>query len=324
MSSIRPRVDVEMTDILLTRSAIKESVVKFGVTLPVGVVGTDGRVLPYSEIRSLAQTVDGSGLDSIWIYDHLIFHFDGKPRQGVWESWTVLSALAEATSRVALGNIVICTAFRNPAVLGKMAVTLDELSGHRLILGLGAGWHEPAFTMFGLPFDHRVARFEEAVKIITPLVREGHVDFRGTYASAIDCEILPPPARRIPVMIGANRPRMLRLTAQYADSWNTNGIGSVDELLRRRAGLEHAAAEVGRDPATLDITAGINIAFPDLGTVPEGANDPAKYLSGSVDELADRLRAFAETGVSHVMAWLYPLNDESIARYAEAAALVRR
>src|SRR6185312_2099328 len=120
-------------------------------------------VKSYAEIRALAQSAERSGLDSIWIYDHLIFHFAGKPREGVWESWTILSGLAEATERVALGNIVICTAHRNPAVLAKMAVTLDEMSGHRLILGLGAGWNMPAFEMFGLPHDHLVDRFEEAL-----------------------------------------------------------------------------------------------------------------------------------------------------------------
>ncbi|HEX3722984.1 MAG TPA: LLM class flavin-dependent oxidoreductase [Nitrolancea sp.] len=296
---------------------------QFGVTLPVGVVGTDGRVKSYAEIRALAQSVERTGLDSIWIYDHFIFHFSGKPREGVWESWTILSGLAEATERVTLGNIVICTAHRNPAVLAKMAVTLDEMSDHRLILGLGAGWNIPAFEMFGLPYDHLVDRFEEALKIITPLVRDGKVDFRGTYSSAIECEILPSPGRSIPVMIGANRPRMMRLTAQFADSWNANGLGQVAGLTPKRAALEAAAAEVGRDPASLEVTGGVNIAFPDLGPVPAGADDPAKYLGGSIEELAEGLRGYVDAGVGHVMAWLYPLNDESIARYAAAADLAR-
>ncbi len=296
---------------------------KIGVTLPNGVVGTGGRVRSYAEIRTLAQTVEGTGLDSIWVYDHFLFHFAGKPREGVWEGWTVLSGLAEATKRVDLGTLVLCTGFRNPATLAKMAVTLDEMSGGRLILGLGAGWHEPEYTMFGYPFDHRVDRFEEAVKIITPLVREGKVDFHGKYSSAVACEILPAPSRRIPVMIGASKPRMLQLTAQYADSWNTSGGGRVDELVPKRAAIEAAAATVGRDPASLEITCAINVAFPDLGEVPDGANDPAKYLSGSVDEMAAGLQGFAEQGIGHLMAWLYPLTEETIARFAQAAAQAR-
>ena len=296
---------------------------KIGVIVPNGAVGVAEQVLSYAEIRALVLAAERSGLDSIWIYDHMLFHFQGKPREGVWEGWTILSGLAEATERVELGTMVLCTAFRNPAILAKMAVTLDEMSGQRLILGLGAGWHEPEFTMFGLPFDHLVDRFEEAVQIITPLVREGHVDFHGKYASAVDCEIIPAPRRKIPVLIGASRPRMLKLTARYADSWNTSGGGRVEGLAPKRAALELAEGEVGRDPASLEVTVSINIAFPDLGTVPDGADDPAKFLSGSIDEIAAGLRGFAAGGVGHVMAWLYPLNDESVARFAEAARRAR-
>ena len=292
---------------------------KVGLTVPNGIVGSPSGVLSYAQMRGFALKAEERGLDSVWIYDHFLFHFQGKPREGVWEGWTVLSGLAEATDRVEIGTIVACTAFRNPAVLAKMAVTLDEVSGGRLILGLGAGWHEPEFTMFGMPFDHLVDRFEEALKIITPLVRDGKVDFRGTHYSAIDAEILPPPSRKIPVMIGAKGPRMLRLTARYADSWNTFGAG----LAQTRTALAAAETEVGRDPASLEITASINIAFPDLGDVPDDAADPGNYLNGATAaELAAGLRAFAEAGVGHVMAWLYPLTDASIARYAEAARLV--
>ena len=296
---------------------------KVGVILPVGVVGTAGTVLSYAEIRALALAAEGRGLDSIWIYDHLLFQFKDKPREQAWEGWTVLSGLAEATRRIELGTMVLCTAFRNPAVLAKMAVTLDELSGQRLILGLGAGWHEPEFTMFDLPFDHRAARFEEAVQIIAPLVREGKVDFRGKYTSAIDCEMLPAPRRRIPVLIGASKPRMLRLTARYADSWNTGGGGRADGLAPKRAALEAAAAEVGREPSSLEVTASINVAFPDLGAVPADADDPAKYLSGPVEAIAEGLRGFAEAGVGHVMGWLYPLTAESLARFAAAVEIAR-
>jgi len=296
---------------------------KVGVILPVGVVGTAGAVLSYAEIRALALAAEERGLDSIWIYDHLLFQFKDRPRENVWEGWTVLSGLAEATRRVELGTMVLCTAFRNPAVLAKMAVTLDAMSGQRLILGLGAGWHEPEFTMFGLPFDHLAARFEEAVRIIAPLVREGKVDFHGQYSSAIECEMLPAPTRHIPVLIGANKPRMLRLTAQYADSWNTGGGGQAENLLPKRAALEAAAAEVGRESASLEITASVNVAFPDLGVVPADADDPAKYLGGSVEAIAAGLRGFDEAGVGHVMGWLYPLTAESLARFAAAAALAR-
>jgi alkanesulfonate monooxygenase SsuD/methylene tetrahydromethanopterin reductase-like flavin-dependent oxidoreductase (luciferase family) len=296
---------------------------KVGVLLPPGDVAGTGKVFGYPELRGFALTAEESGLDSIWIYDHLVFHFPGKVKAGVWEAWTILSGLAEATRRVELGTMVICTAFRNPAVLAKMAVTLDAMSGERLILGLGAGWHEPGFRTFGLPFDHLADRFEEAIKIISPLVREGRVDFTGKYVSAPDCELLPGPSRRIPVLIASGGPRMLRLTAQYADSWNTAWLGDVSALAPARAALDAACAEVGRDPATLEVTVGISVAFPDLGPVPPAANDPQKFLSGSVDEIAERLRGYAEAGVGHVIAWLYPVTDEGVRRVAAAAKLAR-
>lgn len=296
---------------------------KVGVLLPPGDVAAVGHVPSYDELRGLALAAETGGLDSIWVYDHLLFAFPGKPRAGVWEAWTVLSGLAEATHRVELGTLVVCTSFRNPAVLAKMAVTLDAMSGGRLILGLGAGWNEPGFTAFGLPYDHLADRFEEAVQIIAPLVREGTVDFTGRYVSAPGCEMLPAPSRRIPVLIGATKPRMLRLTAEYADHWNTAWLGHVDALGPRRAALDAAATAVGRDPATLGVTVGVNVAFPDLGDVPDGTDDPAKFLTGSVDAIADGLRAYADAGVGHIIAWLYPVSAATVQRFAEATQRAR-
>ncbi|MFT4037023.1 MAG: LLM class flavin-dependent oxidoreductase [Thermomicrobiales bacterium] len=297
---------------------------KIGVVLPPGSIGAPGHVLSYRELRDFAQQAEALGLDSVWIYDHLMFQFPEQPQEAVLEGWTVLTGLAEATQRVELGTFVICTAFRHPAVLAKMAVTLDELSNGRLILGLGAGWHEPEFTAFGLPFNHLVDRFEEAVRIIAPLVREGEVDFQGTYYSANACQMLPRPTRRIPIMIASKRPRMMRLTAKFADSWNQSGLANVDALEPRRAELLAITAAAGRDPATLAITGGVNVGFPDLpgiADLPDGAL-PAG-LNGSPEEIAAGLRAFADSGVSHLMAWLYPLTPAAMERFAEAVRLAR-
>lgn len=146
----------------------------------------------YPEIRSLALAAEDAGFDSLWVFDHLLFRGPDGPAEGIWESWTVLSALAEATRRVELGTFVLCTAFRNPAVLAKMAVTLDAVSGGRLILGLGSGWHRPEFDAFGIPFDHRVDRFEEALRIILPLLRTGRLArFEGRYHRVEDAELRP-------------------------------------------------------------------------------------------------------------------------------------
>src|SRR5438128_5534631 len=132
----------------------------------------------------MALRMEAAQLDSIWVYDHLLYRWPGRPADGIWECWTMLSALAAATQRVEIGTLVACTQFRNPALTAKMAATLAEVSGGRLTLGLGAGWHKPEFDAFGFPFDHRVSRFDEAIGIITPLLREGRVDFAGTYYTA--------------------------------------------------------------------------------------------------------------------------------------------
>jgi alkanesulfonate monooxygenase SsuD/methylene tetrahydromethanopterin reductase-like flavin-dependent oxidoreductase (luciferase family) len=297
--------------------------VKVGVILPIGTQEELGRPLSYPEIRDLALRAENGGLDSVWIPDHLIYRFPERPQAGVWEVWTITTGLAEATKRIELGTLVICTAFRNPAVLAKMAVTLDAVSGGRLILGLGAGWHEPEFTAFGFPFNHLVDRFEEALKVAVPLVREGKVDFTGRYISAPNCEMDPPPTRNIPVLIASFKPRMLKLTAEYADCWNTAWIGHVEALAGRRAEMDAACAATGRDPSSLEITVGVNVGFPDLTELPESASNREKFIAGSVEEVAAGLRGYAEAGVGHVIAWLYPQNGEAIERLAAAVKLAR-
>src|SRR5690242_19737513 len=151
----------------------------------------DNRVRPYDTIRAVAQQAETDGFDSIWLADHLFYRNPGQPTRGIWEGWTMLAALAEATQRVEIGTLVLCNSFRNPAILAKMATTVDEVSHGRLILGIGAGWNEPEYQAFGLPFDHRVDRFAEALQILRPLLREGHVDFMGHYYSARNCDDVP-------------------------------------------------------------------------------------------------------------------------------------
>src|SRR5690242_1753267 len=189
--------------------------------------GHDGATPRYKTIQRMAQEAEDAGLDTFWLADHFFYEeAPDKPRIGQWEAFTFLSALAAATSRIALGPLVACTSFRNPALLAKMADALDEISNGRFILGLGCGWNEPEYTMFGWPFDHRVGRFEEAMAIIAPLLREGRADFHGDYYEATDAVLRPrgPSPQGPPLMIGGTRPRMLRLTARYADIYNTDTV----------------------------------------------------------------------------------------------------
>ncbi len=292
------------------------SMMKIGVVI--NITQDAGRPVPrYAAIRDMAQAAEAAGFDSIWLFDHLLFRSPGSPTVGIWECWTLLTALAAATSRIELGTLVLCNPFRNPALLAKMAHTLDEVSGGRLILGLGAGWNRPEFDAFGFSFERRVDRFAEALQIVKPLLRAGRVDFRGTHYQAPDCEIVPagPRPEGIPLLVGAFGPRMLRLAARHADLWNTAWVGQPRELTPRIAELRAACADVGRDPGTLPVTAGVQAIFPDLGQPESWAREP---LMGSTADLAAGLRGFAEAGVSHLIVRLSPDGPEALARLAEA------
>src|SRR5690242_8324253 len=220
----------------------------------------------YDSIRAAAQQAETDGFDSIWLADHLFYRTPGEPTRGIWECWTILSALAEATRRVEIGTLVLCNSFRHPAIVAKMATAADEVSHGRLILGIGAGWNEPEYQAFGLPFDHRVDRFDEALQILKPLLREGRVDFSGRYYQARDCEDTPrgPRPEGPPLLIGAEGPRMLRLTARYADLWNTGYMGEPETMVPRMALIKGACEAEGRDPASIGVTALIALWSPDL------------------------------------------------------------
>lgn len=273
----------------------------------------------YREVRDLALQAEHAGFDSIWIYDHLLFRSDDGTI-GQWECFAFLAALAEATERIEIGTLVACTAFRNPALTAKIATALDEISGGRFTLGLGAGWNKPEFNAFGLPFDHRVDRFEEALKIIVPLVRTGSVDFEGTYYQAPNCEDLPrgPRPGGSPIMIGASGPRMLRLAAQYADSINTGF--DIEKYERGQTPVDEACRAVGRDPATLALTFPAWVAFPDVGYTPPHMKDSQYHKP---EEVAAYLRKNEQAGVAHMMIDFRPNNAAALSRLSEALKLYR-
>src|SRR5690242_8976954 len=159
---------------------VKGRPLKIGLMLPTVEGWMGGWMARWEDLKRIAQHAEAVGFDSLWLPDHLLFEFGepGEPPHGLLEAWTLLAALAASTERVELGPLVLCSGFRNPALLAKMADTLDEISGGRLILGLGAGYHEREYRAFGYPYDHRVSRFEEALKIIHTLLRVGTIDFQ--------------------------------------------------------------------------------------------------------------------------------------------------
>ena len=277
----------------------------------------------YQSIRAIARQAEADGFDSIWLADHLMYRDPGAPTIGIWECWTMLAALAEATQRLEVGSLVLCNSFRNPAILAKMATAADEVSDGRLILGVGAGWNEPEYRAFGLPFDHRVSRLEEALQILRPLLRDGHVDFEGQYYQALDCDDLPRGPRQDgpPLRVGGEGPRTIGLAVRYADLWNTGYMGPPQTMAGKLAGLEAACRAEGRDPATIGVTAFIALWFPDLQENKPGYCD--QPLTGTPAEIAAAMRGYAELGVQHIMFQCAPYTGEALRRLTEALRLYR-
>src|SRR4029077_18422884 len=156
--------------------------VKPGRPLKVGIQLPEvEREVRWPELLDMTRAIEAEGFDSVWVGEHLLYRWPDRPPRGPWEAWTLLAAIAASTTRIELGPLVACTNFHNPALLAKQAVTIDELSGGRFVLGLGAGWNETEFRAFGFPFDHRIDRFGEAFTIIRTLLREGAIDFDGRW-----------------------------------------------------------------------------------------------------------------------------------------------
>lgn len=264
-----------------------------------------GTVTRWKDVRERVLYAEAIGFDSVWLPDHFLFRFPDEPPRGFWEGWSLLAALAEATNRAELGLLVACTAYRPPALLAKIADTIDEISDGRVVLGLGAGWNEPEFRALGAPFDHLASRFEEALTIIVTLLREREIYFDGRYYQARECEMRPsgPRSQGPPIMVGAAGDRMMRLTARHADIWNRDfgAFSNIAELPTWQARVDAACREVGREPATLERTAAVGVDLPS-GTPREGWNG----LSGSPEEMAESLRAYARAGITHVQLWIEP------------------
>ena len=240
---------------------------KLGVMPSLGEGSLDGKTPRYADVQAMAQAAEQIGLDSFWLADHLIYRYPEKDESGCWEVFTFLSAVAAVTSKIEIGPLVACTSFRNPALLAKMADALDEISNGRFILGLGCGWHEPEYDAFGYPFDHRVGRFEEAMADHRAAVARGESGLPWQILHVNDSVLKPrgPSATGPKLWIGSKAPRMLELTAKYADAWNTVWHIDPAAVLERYAPLKETCAKAGRDLSTLELTAGTFVSFPEPG-----------------------------------------------------------
>jgi alkanesulfonate monooxygenase SsuD/methylene tetrahydromethanopterin reductase-like flavin-dependent oxidoreductase (luciferase family) len=306
-----------------------------------------GAMPRWPELLAVARHAEAVGFDALWVSDHLGVLDDplrpGDGPMGTWECWSVLAALAAVTTGIGLGSLVSCTAFRNPALLAKMAVTVDEVSGGRLTLGLGAGSQPEEFAAFGYPTDDAIGRFEEAVTIIGGLLHNGQIDFVGRHYQARECELRPSGPRPAgpPILIASRSPRMDRLAARHADGWNAAWPNRAQALAPRIAAIDAACRKVGRDPASLERSVGVMVDLPARGPSRTdrrlelaielleriGGSEPLDRaslhpLTGSAAEIAAELRACADLGITHAQIWLDPPDLAGVEAFAPILELL--
>jgi alkanesulfonate monooxygenase SsuD/methylene tetrahydromethanopterin reductase-like flavin-dependent oxidoreductase (luciferase family) len=279
------------------------------------------REVRWPEIVAMTQLAEQVGFDSVWVGDHLLYRDEVNGARGPWEAWTSLAGLAAVTSRISIGPLVACTSFHNPAMLAKLAGTVDEISGGRLILGLGAGWNETEYRAYGFPFDRRVARFAEAFTIIRSLLRDGMVDFAGEFYTVRDCELVPRPRDGGPrLMVGSIGERMLALTMPYVDGWNAWYAWTANRpegIKALREKVDAACVAAGRNPTEVERTVAVFVRLPGAsGRREADLTEGATPLEGSADVIADGLRAYAREGIGHVQLVIDPITEASIAALA--------
>jgi len=280
------------------------------------------REVRWPEYAAMARAAEEVGFDSIWVGDHMLYRGDDRGERAPWDAWTLLAGLAAATSRVQLGPLVACTGFHPPGVMARMAAAVDEISQGRFVLGLGSGWNEPEFRAFGIPYDHRVARFEEAFTIIRTLVAGERATLAGRWWQADDAVLLPPPARRMPLVIGSNGPRMLGIALPHVDGWNTwwDGYGNtVDGFAELNGRIDAAARSAGRTEEEIDRSACVLVA------VGAGAGErrPVRGIlpvAGDADVLGPHLQGLAQAGADEAILVLDPITEASVRALAPALA----
>jgi alkanesulfonate monooxygenase SsuD/methylene tetrahydromethanopterin reductase-like flavin-dependent oxidoreductase (luciferase family) len=294
---------------------------KLGTYLPTGGDRMMGGANPgWDDVLAMARTAEAVGFDFVGVLDHL--------RENYWEGWSVLAALAAATERIELMSYVSCTSYRNPALLAKIAETVDEISGGRVILGLGAGDSDTEHHVFGFPRDKPVSRFAEAVEIVTTLLREGRIDFDGEYYQLQNCELCPrgPHPNGMPILIGnLGGPRMRRLTVRYADIWTASGLethNTLDGIVAAQGRVDADCEVAGRDPASLARMADVFVELP-IGADRTAAWTDIAPISGTTEEIAATFRAIAEAGITHAMIWIEPNNVAGLEAFAPVIAALR-
>ncbi len=294
------------------------SKVKIGVQLP-----EVERVVRWPEIEQMAIAAEAGGLDSLWVGDHYQYGHGDNVR-GPWEAWTQLAALAAVTERITLGPFVASLTFHNPAVIAKMASTVDEIAGGRLMLGVGAGWNQTEYRAFGFPYERRVDRFEEAFGVVRRLLAGDEVSLDGEFIRLESCVLHPPTSdgRVVPLMIGSSGRRMLDITLPHVAAWNAWFVdydNQPDQVGRAMRPLLDACERIGRDPNSIEKSVALLVDF--------GSTEPRAHsinpVRGGRQQIADAIHTLSDAGIDHVQLVLDPITEATIEESAEVACLVR-
>jgi probable F420-dependent oxidoreductase len=281
------------------------------------------RGVGWAEYAAMARAAEEIGFDSIWLGDHYLYREESR-EVGPWEAWTFLAALAAITERVRLGPLVACLNFHNPAVLAKKVAAVDEVSGGRLTLGVGAGWNRTEFDAFGIPYDRRASRFEESFEIVRRLLEGERVTFEGRYHQVRDAVLLPRRARRPPLMVGSTGDRVLATTLPHVDTWNTwfDWYGNTPERFATKLREIDAACErAGRDPSSIERSACVLVRLGDTKERPDV--EGVTPLEGSPDEIGAGLRAMEEAGAHELILVLDPITEASIRTLGDIVGRLR-
>ena len=293
---------------------------KIGVQLP-----EVERFVPWPEYLDLARRAEAVGCDSIWVGDHLIYDLPDGSTRGPYEAWTTLAAIAAVTERVEIGPLVASAGFHAPAMLATQAATVDAISQGRLIVGLGAGWNRREYDAFGFPYDQRVSRFEEALAIIVPLLREGRTTFHGQFYDVDDCVLNPRPVREggPPIMLGSNSPRMLSIGLPVVDSWNV-WWSIYDNSVERFTEMKAEVDAVMPEGRYVEATAAVLVTLGGGKGRLMGDTYGAKVTTVTPDDLGDHVRGLANAGATHLQLVLDPISAESIDTIGEVLADLER
>lgn len=302
---------------------------KIGLTIPSWTSITSRQGPGWETMREMACLAEAVGFDSLWLVDEPVTQIESEVLES-WECWSLLGALAAQTSRITLGTLVTCTSFRNPASLAQFAVTVDEVSGGRFVLGLGVGGGKSTYDFYGFPWENRFGRFEEALSVIHRLLRTGSANFQGRYVQVRECQLTlrGPQSNAIPLLVGTGvppGPRMLRATALYADMWN-GGLATetftVEALEQAQHAVDEACQRVHRLPETLARTTSIDVVWPGYRSMYGPFDNTSRGLTGSPEEMAEVFCELARLGIAHVQVCLTPGTPAGVETFASVLEIL--